>query len=139
MDVERAVEIVTAEAIKSSVKNHIDDGKELDEEEKDLLLSLLRVISYYSLKKDYDEYYAENKEAIDIALGSNNVPSNGFTVTCLEENADGSANIELELGPESREILLSEGLHFLLIKSIVGGTTGEVLAWAQEGKAQLTS
>lgn len=134
MDVERAVEIVTAEALKSSVRNHIGDGKELDKEEKDLLLSLLRVISYYSLRNDYDEYYAENKEAIDIALGSKNIPDNSFNVTFVEENVDGSANIEVELGSDIQKTLINEGVNFMLLRAALGCTINDVVTWATHGK-----
>ena len=139
MDVERAVEIVTAEAIKSSVKNHIDDGKELDEEEKSLLLSLLRVISYYSLKSDYDAYYAENKEAIDIALGVKDIPSDSFIVTFVKENADGSANVEMEIGSDVRETLFNDGMNMLLLKAALGGTTNDITNWAIRGKQELNT
>lgn len=137
MDVERAVEIVTAEALKSSVRNHIDDGKELDNEEKDLLSSLLRVISYYSLKADYDLYYAENEAAINIALGIKDMPKNSFTVTCLEENPDGSAYVDIEVGDEVRSKLFEEGLNFMLLKAILNGDTSEILEWAQRGKSNI--
>lgn len=135
MDVERAVEIVTAEALKKSVKILLEDRNELDVEEKHVLSSLLRVISYYSLKKDFDEYFAENKEDIEVAFGKSDVNDNySFSVKSINENPDGSADIEVEASSLMREKILNEGINFLFIKGILNGTTEEVFCWAEKGK-----
>lgn len=50
-----------------------------------------------------------------------------FTVTCLEENEDGSANIEVEFTQDSKELLLKEGIMFLLIKGTFDLTTEQLV------------
>jgi hypothetical protein len=61
---------------------------------------------------------------------------NQFILTCIEENEDGSANVEVEAGPEMQQKIFEEGLNFLLLKSILEGTTEDVLRWAQRGKQE---
>jgi hypothetical protein len=57
-----------------------------------------------------------------------------ITVTSIAENEDGSANIEFEAPAETRDVLMGEGMNFLLIKGILGGTTSDILRWATAGK-----
>jgi hypothetical protein len=62
---------------------------------------------------------------------------NTFRVTCVEENEDGSAQVEVEVGSEEmRNRIFEEGINFLLLKGILEGTTDDVLQWAQLGKQQ---
>lgn len=136
MDRERALEVFVTDVLKVSVKPHFN-GEELSEEDKEILLSLLCVIEYYSLKDDYEEYYAKNKSLIDTALGTKNVPANTFTVTCVEENEDGSADIEIEMGSGMKDKVLEAGINFLLMKSILEGTTSDILNWATRGKQEI--
>jgi hypothetical protein len=135
MDKERATELFIAETLKENVELFLDN-QELSEDDKEILLSLLSVISYYSLHPDYDAYYAQKKELIDIALGSNKVNTDGFTVTVLTENPDGSSDIEVECGSELRTKVFGEGINFLLIKVILEATTDDILRWAELGKQQ---
>ena len=135
MNRELAIETIIIEELKDSVETFLHEHK-LSIEEKHTLRSLLEVISYYSIHQDYQTYYEKNKAAIQTALDIGKIAPNTFTVTCVEENLDGSANIEVELGAGVRDQLSSEGLNFLLIKGIVGGTTDDVLRWAQRGKEQ---
>ena len=111
----------------------------LDEGDNDMLLSLLRVIEYYSIPTDYERYYAENKTLIETALGVKNLPANTFTVTCVAENIDGSADIEVEMGPGMKDKVLEAGLNFLLMRAILGGTTENILDWATLGKKEVES
>lgn len=133
MDKERAIEVFIAETLKDSVKVFFE-GRELSDEDKEILISLLRVIQYMSIHPDYKNYYSQNKELIDIALGTGKIGPNEFTVTCVKENVDGSANIEVEMGEGVRKSALDAGINFLLIKAILGGTTEDILQWAQLGK-----
>jgi hypothetical protein len=64
----------------------------------------------------------------------NDLVPNEFVVTCVEENEDGSADIEVELGSEMRNRAISEGINFLMIKGILEGTTEDILRWAELGK-----
>jgi hypothetical protein len=64
----------------------------------------------------------------------NDLAPNEFVVTCVEENEDGSADIEVELGSEMRNHAISEGINFLMIKGILEGTTEDILRWAERGK-----
>lgn len=67
----------------------------------------------------------------------NDVESKTFRVTCVEENEDGSAQVEVEVGSEEmRNRIFEEGINFLLIKGILAGTTEEILQWAELGKQQ---
>lgn len=50
------------------------------------------------------------------------------------ENDDGSADVQVELDVEMKNYVISEGLNFMFIKSILGGTTEEILRWAEKGK-----
>lgn len=61
---------------------------------------------------------------------------NGFTVTCLSENEDGSANIEIEIDANFRGRVIEEGIIFLLVKAVLEGTTEDILRWAELGKQQ---
>lgn len=62
------------------------------------------------------------------------IAPNQFTVTCVNENEDGSADIEIEMGPGMKDKVLEAGLNFLLIKAILGGTTEDILEWSTRGK-----
>lgn len=64
------------------------------------------------------------------------ITANGFTVKLISENEDGSANIEIEAGPEMKDKFFSEGITFLLIKGILEGTTEDIFRWAQRGKEE---
>jgi hypothetical protein len=57
-----------------------------------------------------------------------------ITVTFVDENEDGSANIEFEAPAETRDVLMGEGMNFLLIKGILDGNTSDILRWATAGK-----
>lgn len=59
---------------------------------------------------------------------------NEFVVTCINENEDGSANIEVEVGSEMAKIISGEGINFLLLKGILEGNTDDILRWALRGK-----
>lgn len=61
---------------------------------------------------------------------------NEFVVTCVKENEDGSADIEVEVGSEMKSKISAEGINFLLIKGILEGTTEDILRWAQRGKQE---
>jgi hypothetical protein len=61
---------------------------------------------------------------------------NTIEVTCVKENEDGSADIEFEVGSEMKEKIVGEGINFLLIKGILGGTTEDILRWADRGKEE---
>jgi hypothetical protein len=72
-------------------------------------------------------------------LGTKNLPANTFTITCVNENIDGSADIEVEMGPGMKDKVLDAGLNFLLVKAILGGTTEQILEWATRGKQEVES
>jgi hypothetical protein len=133
MDKDRAMEVIIGETLKDYVNLFLGEG-ELANEDKELVSSLIRVIEYVSLHGDFKKYAEANKDRIDVALGNGKLASNSFTVTCVEENEDGSANVEVEMGDEVRSKMFEEGLNFLLIKAILGGDTEDVLRWAQRGK-----
>jgi hypothetical protein len=60
---------------------------------------------------------------------------NTFRVTCVKENEDGSAQVEVEVGSEeTKNRIFEDGINFLLLKGILEGTTDDVLRWAQLGK-----
>jgi hypothetical protein len=62
--------------------------------------------------------------------------TNQFVITCVEENEDGSARIEVEAGAEMQEKIFEEGINFLILKGILGGTTEDILRWAERGKQE---
>jgi hypothetical protein len=64
------------------------------------------------------------------------IQPNGFIVTCINENEDGSANIEVETGSEMAKIISGEGINFLLLKGILEGNTDDIFRWAQKGKKE---
>jgi hypothetical protein len=64
------------------------------------------------------------------------VAPNAFVVTCVKENEDGSADIEVEVGSEISEKVIEEGINFLLLKGILEATTEDILRWAQRGKQE---
>lgn len=64
------------------------------------------------------------------------IAPNTFTVTCVKENEDGSAVIEVEFGAEVMDSIIKEGITFLMIKGILEGNTEEFLRWAQRGKEE---
>lgn len=59
-----------------------------------------------------------------------------ITVTCVKENEDGSADVEVEVGPEVKDMLIDEGVNFILLKGMLGGNTEDILRWAQCGKQE---
>lgn len=127
--------------VKSELKNAIEFFLEtrhtLTEEDRHTLRSLLEVLSYFSISAEHQEYLQSNQARIDEALRvKTSLPENTFTVECIEENEDGSADVRVELGPKVRDQMMSEGFNFLLIKGIIGGTTEDVLRWAQRGKQE---
>jgi hypothetical protein len=61
---------------------------------------------------------------------------NQFTVTCVKENEDGSADVEVEAGEGVKEKLIEEGVNFLLLKGILEGATEDILRWAERGKQE---
>lgn len=61
-----------------------------------------------------------------------------FVVTCIKENEDGSADVEVEVGPEMREVINEEGINFLILKGILGGDTSDILRWAKRGKEDIS-
>jgi hypothetical protein len=48
-------------------------------------------------------------------------------ITYISDNEDGSANVELEMSEAVKHKLIEEGLHFLLIKAILGKKTEDFL------------
>jgi hypothetical protein len=64
------------------------------------------------------------------------ISSNNLVVTCIQENADGSADVEVEVGSEMKSKLIGDGINFMLIKGILEGTTEDVFRWAELGKQQ---
>jgi hypothetical protein len=67
----------------------------------------------------------------------NDLEPNAFLVTCVEENDDGSARVEVEVGSEEMHSrVFEEGINFLLLKGILEGTTDDILRWAELGKRQ---
>jgi hypothetical protein len=135
MNRELAIDTLVISVLKDSAETLL----RLDEEDADTLLSVLRVIEYYSIPTDYETYYAENQSRIDKVLGVKNLPANTFTITCVNENIDGSADIEVEMGPDMKDKVLEAGLNFLLMKAILGGTTENILDWATRGKESVES
>ena len=61
---------------------------------------------------------------------------NAFEVLCLNENEDGSVDIEVSAEPEMRTQFVEEGINFLLVKGALGGNTEEILRWATRGKEE---
>jgi hypothetical protein len=59
-----------------------------------------------------------------------------FTVTCIKENEDGSADVEIEVGKEAQQKIMEEGIQFVFIKGILEGTTDDILRWATLGKQE---
>ena len=120
------------------LKEGVETLLRLDEKDKDsdMLLSILRVIEYYSVPTEYEMYYAENKTRIDKVLGTKNLSAYTFNITCVNENIDGSADIEVDMGPGMKDKVLDAGFNFLLMKAILGGTTENILDWATRGKPE---
>ena len=61
---------------------------------------------------------------------------NTFEVLCLNENEDGSVDVEVSAEPEMRTQFVEEGINFLLVKGALGGNTEEILRWAARGKEE---
>ena len=138
MDKERAIEVFIAETMKEYISTYLV-GHELNEEDRETVLNLLGTMKYVSLHDDYEKYYNEHKSQIDIAFGVKNLPANTFTVTYVNENVDGSADVDVEMGPGMKDKILEAGLNFMLIKAILGGTTEEILDWATRGKEEVNA
>ena len=117
MDTERAIEIVTAESLKASVKYFLGGPDKLDSEEKHILSCLLRVIEYYSLRADYQAYYETIASAVETALETTEPPDDIIEVLDIKENPDGSADISFNIGKNNVSQLVGEGIGFLLLKS----------------------
>jgi len=61
---------------------------------------------------------------------------NTFEVLCMNENEDGSVDIEVNAEPEMQKQFVEEGINFLLVKGALGGNTEEILRWATRGKEE---
>ena len=125
-DVERAIEIVTAESLKTSVNYFLGGPEKLDKEEKHILSSLLRVIEYYSLRLDYQEFYESIKYDVETALETRESADNIIEILDVKENKDGSADISFNIGNDNISLLVGEGLAFLLLKSAYSVTTADI-------------
>ena len=134
MDVERAIEIVTAESIKSSVEYFLVSTKKLDKEESDILKCLLRVIEYYSLRDDYQTYYESIRPELEFVLGTKEPSDDIIEVLDVKENKDGSADISFNIGNDMVATLVGEGLGFLMLKSVYSATTADIAAWCEAMK-----
>lgn len=110
--------------------------KPLDEDDRENLRSLMNTLSYFTVYSDYEKFYSEYGEDIEFILNEGRPKAGTFTVNCISENADGSANVEVELGAEVSKTIIGEGVNFLLLKNIVDGDTDQILRWAQRGKKE---
>lgn len=137
-DVERAIEIVTAESLKTSVNYFLGGPEKLDKEEKHILSSLLRVIEYYSLRLDYQEFYASIKTEVETALETKEPSDDIIEVLEVKENKDGSADISFNIGNDMIGTLVGEGLGFLMLKSVYSATTADIAAWCEAMKQKQT-
>lgn len=137
-DVERAIEIVTAESLKTSVNYFLGGPEKLDKEEKHILSSLLRVIEYYSLRLDYLEYYESIKDDVETALETKEPSDDIIEVLEVKENKDGSADISFNVGNEMVATLVGEGLGFLMIKSTYSTTTSGIVEMCEAMKQKQT-
>lgn len=136
MDYAEAIARIVVEELKTSVESFFDRG-EIHDDDKNTLRSLLEVVSYYSVKEDYDSFFRMNKSQIETALGVEEpIGPNTLTIELISENPDGSANIDVTMGAEAKSTVMSEGVNFLLMKGILGGNTEEILRWAQRGKQE---
>lgn len=135
MDELRAMEVLIVAELKESVSTFFH-GCKLNKEEIVTLTSLLEVISYYSFKDEYNLYYEQNKDLIERALDFNVVTSNKLIVTCVQENSDGSADIEVEMDEDTKNNVIGEGVNFIIIKGILGGNTEDYFRWVKLGKQQ---
>ena len=137
-DVERAIEIVTAESLKTSVNYFLGGPEKLDKEEKHILSSLLRVIEYYSLRLDYLEYYESIKDDVETALETKEPSDDIIEVLEVKENKDGSADISFNVGNDMIGTLVGEGLGFLMIKSTYSTTTSGIVEMCEAMKQKQT-
>lgn len=112
------------------------DGKEISDEYKPLLKGALEVISYYSVPSQYETYFASIQDRYETAMGYSDLAPNEFAVTLVKENTDGSANIEIEADTKMKDKFLEEGVNFLLLKGILGGSVEDILRWAERGKQE---
>jgi hypothetical protein len=110
--------------------------KPLDEDDKKILRSLVNALSYFAIYSDYEKFYSEYSEDIETVLNEGRPEAGKFTVQCISENEDGSANLEIELGANVSKTIIGEGINFLLLKGIFEGTTDDILRWAELGKQQ---
>ena len=137
-DVERAIEIVTAHAIKTSVEYFLDGSTKLNDEESDILKCLLRVIEYYSLKADYQAYYESIRPKLELVLGTKEPSDDIIEVLDVKENSDGSADISFNVGNDMVGKLVAEGLGFLMIKSTYSTTTSGIVEMCEAMKQKQT-
>lgn len=137
-DVERAIEIVTAHAIKTSVEYFLDGSTKLNDEESDILKCLLRTIEYYSLKADYQAYYESIRPKLELVLGTKEPSDDIIEVLDVKENSDGSADISFNVGNDMVGKLVAEGLGFLMIKSTYSTTTSGIVEMCEAMKQKQT-
>lgn len=134
MDNEQLIDNIIINNLKEHAKFFLDMNNELCNEDKIILKSILRVIQYYSLEDEYNTYFNNNKAAISRAIKSSIIRPYDIDVTHVEENSDGSVQIEVEAGDKARLALISEGVNFLLMKSAFECNTEDVTRWVKQGK-----
>lgn len=136
MDYTEAIGRIVVEELKTSAETFFDRG-EIHDDEKNTLRSLLEVISYYSVKDEYEAFFRMNNRQIETALGvDESIGPNMLTIEMISENPDGSANVDVTMGSEVKSTVMSEGVNFLLMKGVLNGTTDDILRWAQRGKQE---
>jgi hypothetical protein len=108
----------------------------LCDEDKETMRSLVKTLSYFVVHTDFEKFYSEYGDKIELVLSEGNPKPNTFTVNCISENTDGSANVEIELGANVSKTIIGEGVNFLLLKAIVEGDTDQILRWSQRGKQE---
>jgi len=95
----------------------------------DLVNSMLKVLEYYMV---YDDFIAFKKTLPNYEYGADEL-----TVTDISENADGSANISVDIPMKDVSAFASEGVKYVLMKSVFGNPSDdELVKWVERGKQE---
>jgi len=103
--------------------------EEYDDESYDLVNSMLDVLEYYM---SYDDFVEFKKTLPDCDNGVDEI-----AVTDITENEDGSANISVDIPMKDVSAFVSEGVKYVLMKSVFGNPSDdELVKWVERGKQE---
>ena len=120
--------------LKDGITTTLEDPYELyfdDDGAYMLVESMLDVLKYYMVEEDYEDFVKTLPQWQNIPEASE------ITVAEIVENDDGSADVCFDLPKKDVGKFASEGVKYVLLKSVLGNPTDDqLIKWAERGKQE---